>query len=130
MSKKPEPKPPVEAITLARGHLNAAAPGIMEGAIEFPIRGTKEIRLQRLPDDRIGPCAKLICLLPYSECVLVLIDNIDEPTHWWGQIVVEGYHFFVRAIRDGKRLGIEFIDCKQPFWPTLEQSLAAVGGAV
>jgi hypothetical protein len=127
--KSTGPKPPVEAITHARGHLTGVAPGILEGTVEFPVRGTKAFQMRRMPNDRIGECAKLICIRPYSECALVLIETIDEPTHWWGQIPIEGYHFFVRAMKDGKRMAIEFLDCKQPFYPTLEQSRAAVGEA-
>lgn len=125
MSKKTDTKPPVEAITHARGHLTAAAPGILEGAVEFPIRGQIQFRMQRMPNDRIGECAKLICLKPYSECALVLIQEIDSPDHWWGQIPIEGYHFFVRAQRDGKLMAIEFLDCKQPKWAP--ETLALMG---
>lgn len=116
MPKKTEPKPPVEAEIHTRGYFTASAPGILEGSIEFPVRGMKEFRMQRMPNDRIGECAKLICLNPYSECVMVLIDNIDEPTHWWGQIPIEGYNFFVRATKDGKQMNVEFLNCKQPVW--------------
>jgi hypothetical protein len=125
LPKKTDPKPPVEAITLARGYLTGAAPGILEGEIEFPVRGAKAFRMQRMAPDRIGECAKLVCVQPYSECSLVLIDNIDEPTHWWGQIPIEGYHFFVRAQRDGKKMAIEFLDCKQPKWAP--ETLALMG---
>lgn len=116
MPKKTDQKPPVEAIIHTRGHLTAAAPGILEGEIEFPIRGAKAFRMRRMPDGPVSEQAKLICLSPYSDCTLVLIDNIDEPTHWWGQIVIEGYSFFVRAQRDGKKMAFEFLDCKQPVW--------------
>src|ERR1700721_1893966 len=116
MPKKTGPKPPVEAVVHTRGFLTGVAYGILEGTVEFPIRGEKAFRMERMPNDSKGECAKLVCLQPSSEAVMVLIDDIDEPVHWWGQIPIEGYQFFVRLQKEGKRMGIEFLDCKQPVW--------------
>lgn len=112
--KKPAGNSPVVVHT--SGHLASVAPGILEGIIEFPVRGSLQMRMERLANDRVGECARLICLAPYSLCDLVLIHEIDQPSHWWGQIPIEGYLFFVRALRDGKQMAIEFLDCKQPVW--------------
>ncbi len=109
-------KPEVVKSLHCQGVLSGVAPGIMEGSVEFPVRGVKAFRMERRPDDHIGPCAKLICLEPYSEADMVLIQQIDEADHWHGFISIEGYIFQVRVQRDGRKMALTFFDSKQPVW--------------
>lgn len=107
---------PTDSIPHASGLLTGVAPGVMEGEVDFPVRGSKAFRMLRLPPDRVGECAKLVCLFPHSECVLVLIQQLDDRDHWHGQIAVEGYNFLVRVETIGRQRKITFLDVKQPVW--------------
>lgn len=98
----------------ASGHLIGVSPGVMEGTVEFPVRGRKALRMLRMPPDRVGECAKLVCLSPYSECVMVLIQDFEDRDHWWGVLKVEGYDFGVRVETIGRQRKVSFIDVKQP----------------
>lgn len=100
----------------ASGHLIGVAPGVMEGTVEFPVRGAKAFRMLRLPPDRVGECAKLVCLSPHSECVMALIQDFEDRDHWWSVIKVEGYDFGVRVETIGRQRKITFIDIPQPKW--------------
>lgn len=108
----------------ASGHLDAIAPGHMEGAVEFPVRGSIEFKLRRMPDDRVGSCAKLICPVPYSEATVVLIQDPDDADHWHGFIDLSGYTFRVRLQKEGKRMAVTFFDSKQPVW--CDEAIAAM----
>lgn len=116
MKAKSTPQGESPSCVHASGHLSPVATGIMEGDIEFPVRGILSFRLQRMPSDRVGECAKLICLTPYSECVMVLIQEPDDADHWHGFCVVEGYRFMARAERYGKQMALTFYDVRQPVW--------------
>ena len=96
------------------GHMLPVAPGILEGGIEFPVRGILPFRMERRPNDRAGQCAKLTLLQPYSAADLVLIEDMDAPNYWHGQISIEGYLFFVRVEKDGRKMAISFLDAIQP----------------
>jgi hypothetical protein len=103
------------------GDLKPAAPGIMEGEIVFPVRGTLAFRLERRPnDDKGGQSARLFCLsTPPSDCEMALIEAAPEddwPSYWHGFLGVEGYVFQVRAVRAGKVMAVSFLDAKQPVW--------------
>jgi hypothetical protein len=113
-------KPRVAKTVHATGELKSVAPGILEGNVTFPVRGDIRIRMERRPNDRWGGgAAHLFCLAPaWSDCTLALIEasiEENEPTDYWhGFLSIEGYLFQVRAVRDGKRMLISFLDAIQP----------------
>lgn len=127
MKAKPAPQGESPRCVHATGHMIGLAPGIMEGTVEFPVRGAKQFRMERLPPDRVGECAKLTCLFPHSEAVLVLIQEIDDRDHFWGVIKVEGYAFGVRVETIGRQRTITFLDVKQPVW--CDEALALMAAA-
>jgi hypothetical protein len=47
---------------------------------------------------------------------MVLIQGMDSPDYWWGEISIEGYHYLVRIKKFGRQMKAEFLDVKQPFW--------------
>ena len=96
------------------GHLSSVAAGILEGDVEFPVRGTFSFKMERRPNDTKGECALLTCKHPYATADMVLIVDMDHPDFWHGQIPIEGYWYFVRIQKDGKRMAINFHDAIQP----------------
>lgn len=112
--------PPAVSPVHATGNLKSIAPGILEGAISFPVRGDIVFRMERRDHDSYGGEVAFLCTKDASRggADLALIKaSLDDagPDYWHGHIPVEGYWFRVHGLRVAGAMRIQlFDDAKQP----------------
>lgn len=91
----------------ASGHLTAVNPGILEGSVEFPVRGPISFRMERRASDATGERARLYSKTPGLSFAYLQLHGAV----WTGKIRVEGYQFAVRVEPDDAgRWAIAFRD--------------------